>query len=467
MEQRVVTSPNSTGYAQWVSTEYKDSSPQYFTATMFNVTNPEEVEQGAKPKLKQIGPIVYRYHYHFFNISWSEDLLTVQNMKYESYDWLPELSAFDPYTTELTFLNVPMLAVKAGVDPDDEWWSSMAFDLIASAANQTLFTKTTIHNFIWGYESPFLQWVNQTVQPLNSTIFQLQPNDTSEGECFDRLHGQYDEYYTGKNDSNLLNWYTQWHGMRDLEVWGTEDANKVYGYDGTGYSILIPEGKNLTIFVDTLYRHLVLWHNMTEEVEGITLDRYWLADDNFFNITQGDSAYHLNAPHGMSNMSAPMNVMQGTPVPIFMSLPLFFHSDDSYFEAVDFLPPNNTRERHLHNTELMIEPTSGITMKVKKRVQVNVRMTSSLILYPNVTTTFMPIAWFELSSTISEPLADQVKSTLLLAKAIAYYCPYVLGGLSGLFLLLTIHAAYMAHIRSQSSGYDLIEDTEEAGPIIN
>eukprot|EP01127_Copromyxa_protea_P011674 TRINITY_DN2961_c0_g1_i1.p1 TRINITY_DN2961_c0_g1~~TRINITY_DN2961_c0_g1_i1.p1 ORF type:complete len:525 (-),score=63.57 TRINITY_DN2961_c0_g1_i1:103-1500(-) len=465
MEQRVVTSPNSTGYDMWVSTEYKDSPPQYFTAHMYNVTNPEEVEQGAKPKLQQIGPIVYRYHFHYFNISWSEDLLTVQNMKLESYDWIPELSAFDPYTTEVNFVNVPMLAVKAGVDPDDEWWSSIAFDLIASATNQTLFTKTTIHDFIWGYESPFLEWINKTVQPLNTTLFRLQPNDTSEGECFERLKGQYDEYYTGKNDSNLLHWYTQWHGMRDLQVWGDEDANEVYGHDGIGFSINIPDGKNLTVFVDTLYRHVEFWHNSTEVVRGITLDRYWLADDNFFNITQGQSQYYLNAPHGLSNMSAPMNVMQGTPVPIYMSLPLFFHSDPSYFEAVDFLPPNNTPDHETCNTVLMVEPTSGITMKVKKRVQVNARVTSSVILFPNVTTTFIPVAWFELSSEISEPLADKIKRTVLLAKAIAYYCPFVLGALSALFLVLTVHSGFVAHKLRKQVSYDLIEQAEE--PAIN
>lgn len=62
LNQRIITSKNSSGYAQWVSSDFKgigasknhcnssDAPIQYFNVYAFNVTNPDEVTKGAKPK---------------------------------------------------------------------------------------------------------------------------------------------------------------------------------------------------------------------------------------------------------------------------------------------------------------------------------------------------------------------------------------------------------------------------------
>lgn len=201
-------------------------------------------------------------------------------MKFERYNWQKEGSVSDPKTTELTLLNIPYAAIRASsmdawatltmaVDSDDQWWSSLAFDLITSAASSGILTRATVHDFVWGYESPFLSWISKNLQPLPSTTFGLQNNDTSEGEAFQKLNGTFDVYYTGKDDSRLFNYYAQWHGLKNLSVWSSQgDSDVVKGYDGSGFSMQIPEGKNLTVFVDTLYRHLRLWYNTTEEVKG-------------------------------------------------------------------------------------------------------------------------------------------------------------------------------------------------------
>lgn len=145
----------------------------------------------------------------------------------------------------------------------------MAFDFVTAAAGESFLTRATVHEYVWGYDSPFLKWVSDNLQPMNSTIFQLQGNNTSESDAFEKLKGQYDVYYTGNNNSDLMNYYLQWHGMKDLEVWNnTGDSNTVKGYDGTGFSIQNVEGKNFTVFVDTLYRHVKFWYNSTEEVKG-------------------------------------------------------------------------------------------------------------------------------------------------------------------------------------------------------
>jgi len=111
----------------------------------------------------------------------------------------------------------------------------------------------------------------------------------------------------------------------------------------------------------------------------------------------------------------------------------------------------------LHNTEIMVEPTSGITMKAAKRVQVNVKMDPTFILYPNMTTIYFPVIWFELTSTISDPLAAKFKNTVMLAQRLGSVCPYVMGSLGGLCALFTIFCVYTGYQLRKKSGYEVID----------
>jgi len=247
--------------------------------------------------------------------------------------------------------------------------------------------------------------------------------------------------------------------MTNLGVWSDDDdSNTVFGYDGSGFRTAIPPDANLTVFVDTLYRHIGIWHNSTEEVKGITLNKYWLEPSSFWNISMGNSDYHLSAPQGLSNMTAPEAVQQGSPVPIFMSLPLFFQSDPSYLQQVQFQPPHNVPNMTLHNTEILVEPISGITMKAAKRVQVNVLMNQTFVLFPQIPSpTYIPVAWFELTSTISDPLAAKFRNTVLLAKKLGDLCPYVMGSLGGLAAAFTIFCVYTGYQLRKKSGYEVID----------
>jgi len=458
-QQRVVTSVNSSGYTAWVSSDYKDAPPQYFNVYIWHVQNPYMVMAGLeKPKLEQIGPFIYEYHTHFFNITWdTENHNWVKNMQFQRYNFQRKGSYNDPKQTNVTVLNVPYAAVRSNVDPYMDWYTALEFDLLTSAANQELFINVTVDEFVWGFQSPFLEWINENVQPGTKTEFALQTNDTSEDEKYKALNGTHDIYFTGNNGTDLLNEYAQWHGMRDLKVWGSEDANKVRGTDGTGFGINIPDNVNMTVFVDTLYRHLGIWHNMTEDVKGITLRRYWLEPSNFFNISQ-NPAYHLNAKQGLSNMTAVEEVLQGTPLPLFMSLPVFFQSDESYLQAVQFV--NAAPNISLHNTEIMVEPITGITMKAAKRIQVNCKINPTFLLYPTINTTYFPVAWFELESTISDPLADQWKNTVGLATKVHYYCPFVMGAIGVVFGGLTLYSVVLS-MRLKKRAQSLLRRTAD------
>lgn len=57
-------------------------------------------------------------------------------------------------------------------------------------------------------------------------------------------------------------------------------------------------------------------------------------------------------------------------------------------------------------------------MNAAKRLQLNIQVDSSMLLHPKLQATFLPIAWFEEKSAISDSLAqqfiDEVRFSLLI-----------------------------------------------------
>ena len=78
---------------------------------MYNVNNPEEIINGAKPNLSEVGPFVYREYREKENINSSEDGCTIKADQYKWYDFdmtktkemCPECSAASE--TTITIIN--------------------------------------------------------------------------------------------------------------------------------------------------------------------------------------------------------------------------------------------------------------------------------------------------------------------------------------------------------------------------
>ena len=72
LDHAVISSKESSGYSDWL-TEDTESIPRYRAFSFWNITNKEDVLQGGKPLLQEVGPYVYRYYSQKLNVSFSED----------------------------------------------------------------------------------------------------------------------------------------------------------------------------------------------------------------------------------------------------------------------------------------------------------------------------------------------------------------------------------------------------------
>lgn len=87
---------------------------------------------------------------------------------------------------KVTVPNIPYLGVRANVAYDNSWYECLAFDTISAFGNGSPFTQVTVHEFVWGYNSSFLKWLNDTVGNYVPGIipwFYMEHNCTSEDEA--------------------------------------------------------------------------------------------------------------------------------------------------------------------------------------------------------------------------------------------------------------------------------------------
>ena len=91
--------------------------PIYMAFNMYHVENPDDIINGAKPNLTEIGPFVYRETRVKKNISESADGCSIQVAQYKAYEFDQEKTdelcktCGDARTRELTLINAAYVGI--------------------------------------------------------------------------------------------------------------------------------------------------------------------------------------------------------------------------------------------------------------------------------------------------------------------------------------------------------------------
>lgn len=141
----------------WLMPEKADIGA-HLTGYGFHVENPEEVAQGAKPRLKEVGPFVYQAltikdtveKDGSSNIHFNEDGQTLTYSPRRFYFLDREKSVGDPDTTFLTVPNIPMLTGFHKIR--GSFSAGVAASVIAKTGRGTPFVNVSFTGLLWGYE---------------------------------------------------------------------------------------------------------------------------------------------------------------------------------------------------------------------------------------------------------------------------------------------------------------------------
>jgi lysosome membrane protein 2 len=482
---------NTDAYKSWVDSKDKNAFPADFLVYMFNITNPLEILQGAKPNLTEVGPYHYKQHYKRFNITFPEDEFGRSLVRYRQWNyWLFDREATPSHLSEsdvFTSVNGPFLeigAAFAGVNPElVKLYGNMSDE-------QRLFYTGSMNSIMWGYiDQQLLEVANQLGN--NDTISAFYPgaagpNITSQDDCYSKkwvFPSQcfFDTRFTGDHEPGLTQSYFEWQELDEIRVyadphqptnltlmWNTSEASAIWGTDGNSFHKYIDEDEILVAWIPSLFRKIGL-SNPTHDSytkQGIKLLKFSVAESGFWNYT----ANPFNAPY-FQNVSGILDVADGwSQTPVVMSRPHFLDADPTIQEMYNGLNPTFD----LHTTYIGVEPTTGITMDAHSRIQANqkifpIHVETTVPKYnqtwfANITTglngLLLPIFWVDYGGTIPSNLATTFKDSIYVGQAMSYYTMYVGNILGALFMAAGISMVHLHFFRQGKTG-------DYSDPLIN
>jgi hypothetical protein len=481
-EQVVVDSPNAASFALWADNRGADAPAMFYEWRFFNVVNADDYEAGrdAHLRLDEVGPYVYReFVVRSEDLVFSADRTKAEYTYWEFYQFDRNRTAphLDPYADRLTLVNVPLLSVLKILAPDDSpavdrWWQMLVFDLIASATNASLFVRDLAPNAsAYGYTDPTLVFLRRLVPDLIPFVDHgLQVNDSSPAAA--KARNQSMGTYTGADDlakagsTFMFNNYEQ-----HLDCWATADANRIVGCDGFQCAPDIALGDQRLFWLPPLYRPLSLTTNETYTLEGVEVNRFYVDPDNFFNasLKPANAGFYMFGPSGVGNLTADPELAGA---PVYISNPRFYLADPRYTESIVLAQcdpraaPNRTADGEFNTTGMCpdppnhvswvgLEPLSGLLFGGAKRLQVNVQVPDSVLLYwPHLAVNYMPVAWITESGQITAALAQKFHAEVygaLLASTLLRWVGCIVGGL--LFIVAAISISVGWTRRGRISGY--------------
>uniref|UniRef100_A0A7S2RX12 Uncharacterized protein n=1 Tax=Mucochytrium quahogii TaxID=96639 RepID=A0A7S2RX12_9STRA len=450
----VISSEKVGGFKQFQNKSL--TGDNYLHFYFFNITNPKGVLRGEKPNLKELGPWVYNAYQLRSDFDWDKENDTLAYREHSYYVFnvneTKRLSGFDSDNVYITTINMLFLGIPYTVGVT--YWEMVCNFLGWKTDEQKLFTKRPVSEFLAGYEVEVE--INLFVKTYKIPIKfpGMYPNLTKEE---DPSYKSKLVMKVGEQDINQVYDLVSWHGMNELEilcpyganplpggksgcpselpccqkhslvkdinnnvsVWGNTtyeslydyNANLVHGRNGEQFQPNVKKGSHLVIFNDIVWRAL-LFRNMNDEqvtYKGIKMLRFSPVETLFMNASTyppNERYYHFGPQGLLANLSI---LEQGSE--LFASLPHFLGADPELLEGVNGLKP----ERALHNMHIDVEPILGQTMVEHVRAQLVALISNGKRWGKNKwfkhlpDRTYVPVAWFDVMSTINQKGIDEFK----------------------------------------------------------
>ncbi|CAI5666740.1 unnamed protein product [Oreochromis niloticus] len=407
----------------------------YMQFYFFNLTNPQEVLDGERPAVVEIGPYTYREYRPMEQIDFQDNGTKVTAVNSKTYIFQRDMSR-GPESDLIRTVNIPAMTVMERFKDN-----SLEANLISAYMRGTgegLFTTRTVGELLWGYEDGLLKAL-KVLRPDLDDVFGLfykfvffpilQNNASNDGEYV---------FFTGQQNSRDFSRVDTWKGESSLNWWTSDECNMINGTIGTSFHPVITKNDMLYIFSSDLCRSLYTVYEEDVTVKGITGYRFVPPSSVFANLTVNPDNAGFCVPAGNCLGSGLLNVSvckEGAP--IIMSSPHFYQADEKFAQDIFGMTPNKEE----HQTAIDINPLTGVVLQAAKRLQINVYVEQipNFSQTGNVRTVVFPVAYLNESATIDDTAAKKLKG-IGVQQNVVENIPFMLIGLAiivgGIFMFL-------------------------------
>ncbi|XP_029472336.1 platelet glycoprotein 4 [Rhinatrema bivittatum] len=395
IKKDAVIENGTIAYENWVTA----ASPVYRQFWLFDVSNSLEViTQGAKPKLTQKGPYTYRVRYLSKENITMEESHTVSYVQPNSAVFQPDMS-IGSESDIVTTLNLAVAAAPS-LFPD----ILGIVNTMIKRSNSSLFQNRTVKELLWGYKDPMLSLIEFLGIDTQTGVF-YPYNGTADGTY---------TVYTGKGDLSKTAIIKYYQGSANLSYWNGY-CSIINGTDAASFPPFVDKNKVLRFFTSDICRSIYAEFEGEQNLKGIPVYRFVLPAKAFASPqVNPDNQCFCTEPvisrncteAGILDISA---CKEGKP--IYISLPHFLHASENKKNHVHGLKPNEEE----HQTYLDVEPTTGITLRFAKRLQINLMFqpTNKIDVLSKLNNTFVfPVLWLNETATIDDANAELFKATV-------------------------------------------------------
>ncbi|XP_033743063.1 lysosome membrane protein 2-like [Pecten maximus] len=388
----------SLTYGDWVVPPI----PVYYQLWVFDLINPLEVIEGAKPYLVQRGPYTYREHRKKHNITFEPNgTITYRQLHWYTFE---RSRSCGPDSDTFTTVNVPLMTIANLIRFEYSWVQELVELVLHATQDSSLFGQYSVRDIAWGYEDNLLKAAKDIVGRFNVTIDDRVGLFYGTNNTDDGLYN----IYSGSDDISKLAVINRWNGLTRLPYWSSDTARMINGTDGTFFPPFVDKSWTMYAFQTDICRSLYLNYKETKTLRGVDLYSFVLPDSVFAELPENQGfctpSENYCLPAGLLNVSNCKTEF----APIIGSQPHFYAADPSIQQAVHGLNPIPGE----HQTNIDVEPNTGIVMNIDKRYQVNVFIQNYTHIKSthNINYLVYPVLWLNESATLDRKLANMFKS---------------------------------------------------------
>ena len=427
----------------------------YRSFYFFNVTNPEEILLGQKPRVEEVGPFVYTEKKRKANIVWDDLEDTVSFSLNNTFHFQPHLSGSFSESTQITTVNSVMLAL-ASMAADHTWTEAVhgLLEILVWRFNMEPFVTHSAGELLFkGYEEDIIRAMAPLTEkevhytgkfgffyPTNFSLTPLQ------------------KIGTGADDISKLMEIVEVDGKSELTSWNSAKCNELRGTVSAPFPRPVTRDANIYMFSAGLCRSIYFGFKEDNKMGKLDVYRFDLPY-SLLAVSEENSCYCTNDFACRPSM-AYLGPCKGG-APMVASYPHFYMGSQTDIDSVEGLHP--IEEKHI--TFVDIEPITGISVRARKRIQVNMplRRYANLPSLQKVPEVIFPILWMDQSVDLANQTLDIIYNSVVLPSKVINYICYTLLVLGIWMVIISVTIFMIKKVKARKSETkDLAERKKES-----